>query len=161
MTTTTLTKGLSPEATAWLALQLRVRREGKKVNEMTRTTRARGGHESRHLWKRGLAASTASLALLGGAASLAPLAHADATDDQFVSTVQSQGFNAPANTLVYDGHLVCSYLANRSGTDVALGMSTQESMDAAKAWTFVVDSATFYCPSQLNGLDKPRPSHFG
>jgi hypothetical protein len=55
----------------------------------------RGGRESRHLWKRGLAASAASLALLGGAAGLAPLAHTDGTDDQFVSTVQSQGFNAP------------------------------------------------------------------
>jgi hypothetical protein len=128
---------------------------------MTRTTRARGGRESRHLRKMGLAASAASLALLGGVAGLAALAHADATDDQFVSKVQSQGFNAPANTLVHDGHLVCSYLTDRNGTDVALAMSTQESMDPAKAWTFVVDSATFYCPWQLNGLDRPWPSHVG
>jgi hypothetical protein len=111
----------------------------------------------------GAVITVAALAVLVALAVLlvAPHARADATDDQFVSTVQSQGFNVPANTLVHDGHLVCAYLTNRDGTDVALAMSTQESMDPAKAWTFVVDSATFYCPWQLNGLDRPRPSHVG
>jgi hypothetical protein len=140
--------------------------EGKKVDEMTRTTRARGGRESRQQWRRGLAASAASLALLGGEEGLAPPgAHADATDDQFVSTVRGQGglgLNIPASALAHDGHMVCSYLVDQGWDPSALAAqlsSSGQMPDPSNAWTFVEDSISFYCPSQLPYVGKPKPSH--
>lgn len=132
---------------------------------MTRTTRTCGGRKSRHLCKRGLAASAASLALLGGAAGMAPLAHADATDDQFVSKVRGQGglgLNIPASDVAHNGHVVCSYLVDQGWDPSALAAqlsSSGQMPDPSNAWTFVEDSISFYCPSQLPYIGKPKPSH--
>jgi hypothetical protein len=131
-------------------------------SEITTTTRARGRRRSRNRWKVGLAASEAFLGLLGGAAGLA---QADAIDDQFVSTVRGQGglgLKVPDSALVHDGHLVCSYVIDQdwNPSDVALRLSSSGQMpDASNAWTFVEDSISSYCPSQLPYLTRPKLSH--
>lgn len=96
----------------------------------------------------GRAAGLVLLSALGPLLAAAPAAHADATDDAFLSALTAKGihFGSPEKAFVA-GHEVCDELGNgRTPTQVASTVQSNSSMDGYHAGFFVGASIRAYCP---------------
>jgi hypothetical protein len=93
----------------------------------------------------------AGLVLAGAlvpATSVAPIAHADATDDAFLSALRAKGihFGSPDKAFIA-GHEVCDELANgKTAVQVASTVQSNSDMDGYHAGFFVGAAIRAYCP---------------
>lgn len=79
---------------------------------------------------------------------VAPIAHADATDDAFLSALKAKGihFGSPDKAFIA-GHEVCDELANgKTAVQVASTVQSNSDMDGYHAGYFVGASIRAYCP---------------
>jgi hypothetical protein len=79
---------------------------------------------------------------------VAPIAHADATDDAFLSALKAKGihFGSPDKAFIA-GHEVCDELANgKTAVQVASTVQGNSDMDGYHAGYFVGASIRAYCP---------------
>ncbi len=94
----------------------------------------------------------AGLALVFGLLSLvavaAPVAHADAVDDRFLSTLKTKGINfASPQAAIIAGHEVCDELdLGRQSSDVASDVMKNSNLDGYHAGFFVGVSIAAFCP---------------
>jgi hypothetical protein len=88
-------------------------------------------------------------ALLGPLLGAVPTAHADASDNRFISLLQSEGINdhiSPAHA-VEAGHMVCQKLdQGLSVNEVASDVLNSSSMPAYHSGYFVGAAIEVYCP---------------
>jgi hypothetical protein len=96
------------------------------------------------VWAAGLVLAGA----LAPVASVAPIAHADATDDAFLSALRAKGihFGSPDKAFIA-GHEVCDELANgKTAVQVASTVQSNSDMDGYHAGFFVGAAIRAYCP---------------
>ncbi|OIN78173.1 DUF732 domain-containing protein [Mycobacterium malmoense] len=107
------------------------------------STRLRVPRPSLLLWAAGLAL----LAELGYPAAIAPIAHADATDDAFLAALKAKGihFGSPEKALIA-AHEVCDELSNgRTPVQVASTVQSNSNLDGYHAGYFIGASTRAYC----------------
>ena len=95
-----------------------------------------------------LAARLVVVAALGPLAVAAPIAHADAADDAFLSALSTKGihFGSPDKALIA-GHEVCDELGNgKTPNQVASTVMSNSDLDGYHAGYFVGASIRAYCP---------------
>ncbi|VAZ90818.1 hypothetical protein LAUMK35_01389 [Mycobacterium pseudokansasii] len=92
------------------------------------------------------------MSALAGSLSAAPIAHADDTDEAFLSSIGSVGitYSSPENA-VQAGHLVCGLLdRGKAKVDIARSIVGKDfggnPMDAWHAGYFVGAGVAAYCP---------------
>jgi Protein of unknown function (DUF732) len=88
------------------------------------------------------------LAALGSVGLAAPAAHADATDDAFLSALNAKGikFGSPDKALIA-AHEVCDELDNgKTPPQVASTVQSNSNLDGYHAGYFVGASIRTYCP---------------
>ena len=88
------------------------------------------------------------LAALGPLAAAAPVAHADATDDAFVSALQNKGIHVETpQKAIIAAHEVCDELGNGKTTaQIASTVQSNSDLDGYHAGFFVGASIQAYCP---------------
>jgi hypothetical protein len=98
------------------------------------------------------------LGALGGLGGLGATAYADATDNQFLSSLKAEGITdhvSPAHA-IEAGHMVCQKLdEGMSPTEVADDVVESSSMPAYHAGYFVSSAIKAYCPQYTPGAPKP------
>ena len=79
---------------------------------------------------------------------IAPPAHADAIDNNFLGALSSRGINfASGQNAIVAGHEVCDELdQGRQATDVANDIMNQSNLDGYHAGFFVGVSIAAFCP---------------
>ena len=94
-----------------------------------------------------VAGPLAALALFGPLAA-APMAHADGTDDAFVTLLQQHGILDETNqNEIVAGHLVCRQIAaGKPEQEVATDILSSSGLDGANAGYFVAIAERAYCP---------------
>ncbi|MGO9382941.1 MAG: DUF732 domain-containing protein [Mycobacterium sp.] len=88
------------------------------------------------------------LAALGSVGLAVPTAHADATDDAFLSALNAKGINfgSPGKALIA-AHEVCDELDNgKTPPQVASTVQSNSNLDGYHAGYFVGASIRAYCP---------------
>ena len=95
-----------------------------------------------------LAAGIVPAVALLGALGAAPTAHADATDDAFVSALKAHGILGEANqSEIAAGHLVCHQLAmGKTQEQIATDVMNSSTLDGDNAGYFVAIAERAYCP---------------
>jgi hypothetical protein len=93
----------------------------------------------------GLAVVVALLSLVGVAA---PVARADAVDDNFLAALRAKGINfASPQAAIIAGHEVCDELdLSRQPSDVANDVTKNSNLDGYHAGFFVGASIAAFCP---------------
>jgi Protein of unknown function (DUF732) len=90
----------------------------------------------------------ARLVLVAALGPLAPIAHADSTDDAFLTALTSKGihFGSPDKAFVA-GHEVCDELGTgKTPVQVASTVQSNSAMDGYHAGFFVGAAIRAYCP---------------
>jgi Protein of unknown function (DUF732) len=100
----------------------------------------------------GLVLAAALLGPLGAA----PTAHADATDDAFITALRNHGIEHESNqSAIAAGHLVCHQLAmGKTQEQIATDVMSSSTMDGEHAGYFVAVAERAYCPQYA---DIPTP----
>ena len=103
----------------------------------------------------GWAARLLLMAALGTLVAAAPAAHADATNDAFLSALTAKGIHfGSADKAFIAGHEVCDELGNgKSAIQVASSVQSNTNMDGYHAGFFVGAAIRAYCPQYD---DEPR-----
>ncbi len=88
-----------------------------------------------------------AVALLGSLGA-APIAHADATDNAFVTAVKAHGIGHESDqSLIAAGHLVCRQLGmGKTQEQVATDVMSSSTLDGDNSGYFVAVSERAYCP---------------
>ncbi len=88
------------------------------------------------------------IAPLGLVGAVAPIAHADAVDGNFVNALSSRGITfASPQAAIIAAHEVCDELdSGRASSDVANDVMQQSSLDGYHAGFFVGVSIAAFCP---------------
>jgi hypothetical protein len=88
------------------------------------------------------------VAALAAPVAAAPVAHADATDDAFLSALTAKGIHfGSADKAFIAGHEVCDELGNgKSAVQVASSVQSNSNMDGYHAGFFVGAAIRAYCP---------------
>jgi hypothetical protein len=96
------------------------------------------------VWAAGLVLAGA----LAPLAAVAPVAHADATDDAFLSALKAKGIHVgSADKAFIAGHQVCDELDNgKTAVQVASTVQANSDMDGYHAGFFVGAAISAYCP---------------
>ena len=101
-----------------------------------------------HLRLRSLVPAALLAAAMASVFSEAPVAHADAVDNQFLNALQSHGINfGSPQTAIQAAHRVCDELdSGRLKAEVANEVESSSNLDGYHAGYFVVVSVAAYCP---------------
>jgi hypothetical protein len=86
------------------------------------------------------------------ALSLAPLAHADSQDDQFLSAVRALGITAPADQLIAAGHTACDGIGNSPSVLAAEGQLLGAGVPYGQITPVFIAAGRAYCPDKLHSI---------
>jgi len=102
----------------------------------------------RTLWAVGFALAAAMVGALGTAST----AHADNTDQAFISTLRAHGIEHESEqTEIMAGHLVCHQLAmGKTPQQVATDVMSSSTLDGDNSGFFVAIAEEAYCPQYSN-----------
>jgi hypothetical protein len=87
------------------------------------------------------------------ALSLAPAAHADSQDDQFLSAVAALGINGAPDQLIAAAHAVCDMWGSGQPAYLGvLGQAVAAGVPYGQTHQFYVAAGRAYCPDRLHAI---------